>query len=146
MPHSASASGLPPASLLGPTELPDLGSRVATGGADLLLDVEGDLATPPAQGVGLVAPLTKGTGTLGHDEAGLSSEILYRLVNHGGNDDVNRSQHVQAAVQQEKRICLELQLLEEPLILSCLVSLFELCPHHVSGLLLLHGILQQGKV
>ena len=63
--------------------------RISAGCADLLLDVEGDLATPPAQGVGLVAPLTKGTGTLGHVEAGLSSEILYRLVNHGWYDDVN---------------------------------------------------------
>ena len=71
MPHSASASGLPPAGLLGPSELPDLGGWVAAGGADLLLDMEGHLATPPAQGVRLVTPLSKGTGTLGHDEAGL---------------------------------------------------------------------------
>ena len=71
MPHSASSGGLPPASLLGPTELPDLGSGVATGSADLLLDMEGDLATPPAQGVRLVTPLSKGAGTLGHGEAGL---------------------------------------------------------------------------
>lgn len=39
-------------------------------------------------------------------------------------------------------IYLELQLLEEPSVLSALVSLLELGADHVSGFLLLHGILQ----
>ena len=43
-------------------------------------------------------------------------------------------------------IYLELQLLEEPSVLSALVSLLELGADHVSGFLLLHGILQQSEV
>ena len=39
-------------------------------------------------------------------------------------------------------IYLELELLEEPSVLSALVSLLELGADHVSGFLLLHGILQ----
>ena len=39
-------------------------------------------------------------------------------------------------------IYLELQLLEEPSVLPALVSLLELGADHVSGFLLLHGILQ----
>ena len=39
-------------------------------------------------------------------------------------------------------IYLELQLLEEPSVLAALVSLLELGADHVSGFLLLHGILQ----
>ena len=38
-------------------------------------------------------------------------------------------------------IYLELQLLEEPSVLAALVSLLELGADHVSGFLLLHGIL-----
>ena len=38
-------------------------------------------------------------------------------------------------------IYLELELLEEPSVLSALVSLLELGADHVSGFLLLHGIL-----
>ena len=66
VPHSAGASGLPPASLHWPSVLPDMSCRVSTGSAGLLLNVETDLATPPAQGVGLIAPFSKGTGSLGH--------------------------------------------------------------------------------
>ena len=43
-------------------------------------------------------------------------------------------------------IYLELQLLEEPSVLSALVSLLELGADHVSGFLLLHGILQDTEV
>merc|ERR1719330_836928 len=43
MPHPTGAGGLPP-----------LGGREAAGGAHLLLDVEGDLAAPPALSVRLV--------------------------------------------------------------------------------------------
>ena len=68
MSHPACASSLPPAGLHGPPELPDLGGGEATGGAHLLLDVECHLAAPPAQSVGLVTPLSKGTGTLGHGD------------------------------------------------------------------------------
>merc|ERR1719285_1485154 len=39
--------------------------------------------------------------------------------------------------------CSELQLLEEPPVLAALVALLKFGPHHVSSLLLLHGILQQ---
>ena len=78
MPHPAGASGLPPLGLHGPeaqtlltslstlsrlgspSKTPDLGGGEAAGGAHLLLDVEGDLAAPPAQSVRLVAPHSKG--------------------------------------------------------------------------------------
>ena len=40
-------------------------------------------------------------------------------------------------------IYLELQLLEEPPVLAALVPLLELGADHVSGFLLLHGILQR---
>ena len=43
-------------------------------------------------------------------------------------------------------IYLELQLLEEPPVLAALVPLLELGADHVSGFLLLHGILQQSEV
>jgi len=66
MPHSASSSGLPPASLLGPSELTDLGGGISAWSADFLLDMEGDLSASATQGVGLVAPFSKGAGSLGH--------------------------------------------------------------------------------
>ena len=68
MPHPAGTGGLPPLSLDGPVVLPDLSLGVATGCAHFLLDIEGDLTTPAAQGVGLIAPLSKGAGSLGHEE------------------------------------------------------------------------------
>ena len=68
MPHSTGAGGLPPLSLDRPAKRPDLGSREAAGSAHLLLDVECHLTAPPAQSVGLVTPLSKGTGTLGHGD------------------------------------------------------------------------------
>ena len=74
MPHPASAGGLPPLGLDGPVVLPDLSLGVATGSAYFLLDMEGDLTTPAAQGVGLVAPFSKGAGSLGHGDF-LASEI-----------------------------------------------------------------------
>ena len=43
-------------------------------------------------------------------------------------------------------IYLELELLEEPSVLSALVSLLELGADHVSGLLLLHRILKHNRV
>ena len=43
MPHPAGAGGLPPLGLHGPPELADLGRGEATGGAHLLLDMEGHL-------------------------------------------------------------------------------------------------------
>merc|ERR1719474_1904426 len=66
MPHSAGSSGLPPASLLRPPKLADLGSWISTWSTDFLLNMEGDLTTPAAQGVGLVPPFSKGAGSLGH--------------------------------------------------------------------------------
>ena len=74
MPHPASAGGLPPLGLDRPVVLPDLSLGVATGSAYFLLDMEGDLTTPAAQGMGLVAPLSKGAGSLGHGDF-LASEI-----------------------------------------------------------------------
>ena len=85
MPHPAGAGGLPPLGLHrpeqtilltfhstsdtdSPSKAPDLGVGEATGSALLLLDVEGDLAAPPAQRVRLVASLSKGTGSLSHDD------------------------------------------------------------------------------
>ena len=80
VPHSTSAGGLPPLGLHRPAEAPDLGGGESAGGTDLLLDVECHLTTPSAQGVGLVAPLSKGTGTLGHGVSLVSSEINDHLV------------------------------------------------------------------
>merc|ERR1719508_89842 len=68
MPHPARTSSLPPLGLDGPIVLPDLSLGVATWGAPFLLDVEGDLPTPAAQGVGLIAPFSKGAGSLGHGD------------------------------------------------------------------------------
>ena len=59
MPHSPGAGGLPPLGLHGPAEAPDLGGGEAAGSADLLLDVEGDLAAAVAQRVRLVATLAE---------------------------------------------------------------------------------------
>ena len=74
MPHPTSTSGLPPLSLDRPVVFPDLSCWVATWSTDFLLDMEGDLSTPAAQGVGLVTPFSKGAGTLGHGDF-LASEI-----------------------------------------------------------------------
>ena len=78
MPHPAGASGLPPLGLHGPeisllasdqisdtflnspSETPDLGGGEAAGSTLLLLDMERNLTTPPAQSVRLVAPHSKG--------------------------------------------------------------------------------------
>merc|ERR1719183_211333 len=64
MPHPAGAGGLPPLGLHRPVVLPDASSRVATGSANLLLDVERNLPTAAAQRVRLVAPLSKGEPSL----------------------------------------------------------------------------------
>ena len=80
MPHSTGAGGLPSLGLYRPTERSDLGCREAAWSTHLLLDVECHLAAPPAQSVGLVTPLSKGTGTLGHDDGLNSSEINDHLV------------------------------------------------------------------
>merc|ERR1719347_1315734 len=69
VPHSASPSGLPPAGLDGPVVFPYLGSRVATRGTNLLLDVKCNLSTATAQCVRLITPFSKGAGSLGHGEA-----------------------------------------------------------------------------
>ena len=79
MPHPAGTDGLPPLSLDGPVVLPDLSLGVATGCAHFLLDMEGDLTTPAAQGVGLVAPRSKGAGSLSHGDFLAVFELKYRL-------------------------------------------------------------------
>ena len=97
MPHPAGAGGLPPLGLHrpgqhilltfhstsdtdSPSKAPDLGVGEAAGSALLLLDVEGDLAAPPAQRVRLVASLSKGAGSLGHPETGYKLSEIQRLV------------------------------------------------------------------
>ena len=69
VPAPASASSLPPPSLVGTIDVvggvSDASLRVPAAGAGLLLDVEGALAAPPADDVRLVVPLTLGGGTLG---------------------------------------------------------------------------------
>ena len=81
MPHPAGTDGLPPLSLDGPVVLPDLSLGVATGCAHFLLDMEVDLSTPAAQSVGLVAPLSKGAGSLGHgDFLATQIEAAMKLV------------------------------------------------------------------
>lgn len=57
--HAAGSSGLPPLGFDGPVVLADPGTRVSTGSADFLLDVECHLAAPHTQGVGLVVAFTK---------------------------------------------------------------------------------------
>ena len=47
----------------------DLSCREATRSATLLLDMEGNRSSSPADCVRLVAPLSKGAGSLGHFEA-----------------------------------------------------------------------------
>merc|ERR1719193_1733112 len=68
-PHATSSSSLPPLSLDRPVVSPDLSCREPTRGAGLLLDVEGNRSTSPADCVRLVTPLSKGAGSLGHLEA-----------------------------------------------------------------------------
>ena len=75
-PHATSSSSLPPASLDGPAELPDLGPGVTTGRTYLLLDVVRNLSTSPADGMSLVAPLSKGAGSLGHGDVWSPSTLL----------------------------------------------------------------------
>ena len=69
MPHPAGTSGLPPLGFDGPVVTPDPSLRVSTWVTHLLLDVEGNLSTPAAQGASLVAPLSKGAGSLGHGDS-----------------------------------------------------------------------------
>ena len=57
--HASSSGGLPPLGLDGPVVLADASAGVAAGSANLLLDVEGHLAAPHTQGVGLVVAFTK---------------------------------------------------------------------------------------
>merc|ERR1719278_1389992 len=68
-PHATSSSSLPPLSLDRPVVSPDLSCREPTRGASLLLDVEGNRSTSPADCVRFVTPLSKGAGSLGHLEA-----------------------------------------------------------------------------
>merc|ERR1719442_258396 len=68
-PHATSSSGLPPLGLDRPVVSPDLSCRESTRGTSLLLDVEGNRSTSPADCVRLVTPLSKGAGSLGHFEA-----------------------------------------------------------------------------
>jgi len=68
MPHSASTSGLPPAGLDRPVVFPDFSCRIAAWSTNFLLNMEGNFTTPAAQGMGLVAPFSKGTSTLGHGD------------------------------------------------------------------------------
>ncbi len=57
--HPAGAGGAAPLGLDGPVVLPDPGAGVAAGGAGVLLNVVRHLAAATAQGVRLVAALTK---------------------------------------------------------------------------------------
>ena len=57
--HASGAGGLPPLGLDGPVVLADPGSGISAGGANLLLDMEGDFAAPHTQGVGFVVAFTK---------------------------------------------------------------------------------------
>ena len=61
---AAGAGGLPPLGLDGPVVSAGAGGGVSAHGAALLLDVEGDAVAADAQGVRLVAPLTKRAGSL----------------------------------------------------------------------------------
>ena len=83
MPHSASSSIVPPSSLDRPSVFTDTSGRISAGSASLLLDMEGNFAASTTQGVRLVAPLSKGAGSLGHDEAVLSSLKLFKGLSHG---------------------------------------------------------------
>ena len=47
--------------------------------------MECDLAASATQRVRLVTPLSKGAGSLGHDEAVLSSLKLFKGLSHGGD-------------------------------------------------------------
>ena len=113
MPHPASTSSLPPLGLDGPVVLPDLSLGVATWGAHFLLDVEGDLPTPAAQGVGLVAPFSKGAGSLGHGDF-LASEIQAAMRLYRRCTKQRSRQYKQLPILFD----LELQLLEEPPVLA----------------------------
>ena len=62
--HPAGPGGLPPDGLHGPVVLADPLARVAAGGADLLLDVEGHLAATAAQRVRLVVTLSERASSL----------------------------------------------------------------------------------
>merc|ERR1719342_2076302 len=66
MPHSASASSLPPDSLYGPTILPDLSGGKPAPRARRLLNVEGHLSTASTQSMSFVPSLSERTSTLGH--------------------------------------------------------------------------------
>ena len=95
--------------------------------------MEGDLTTPAAHGVGLVAPLSKGACSLGHGDY-LASQIqaamkLVWWTRGKVHDKTSTSTN------------LELRLLEEPPVLAGLVPLLELGADHVASLLFLHGIL-----
>ena len=64
--HATSASGGSPLCLGAPAEAADLGGRVATRCARLLLDVEGALATTHADAVTLVPSSTECLSSLSH--------------------------------------------------------------------------------
>ena len=59
MPHAASAGSVAPLGLFTPVVAAGLGSREATGRADLLLDVHAHTAAATAQSVRLVATFAK---------------------------------------------------------------------------------------
>jgi len=59
-----------------PVVSPDLSRRETAGSTSLLLDVERNTSASPADGVRLVAPLSKGAGSLGH----LGASHHYSLV------------------------------------------------------------------
>jgi len=75
-PHATSTSGLPPLGLDRPVVSPDLSRRETAGSTSLLLDMERNTSASPADGVRLVAPLSKGAGSLGH----LGASHHYSLV------------------------------------------------------------------
>ena len=77
--HPASALGPLEVSLLGPTVRPHPGIGVAAGSALSLLDVIRTAAAPPADGVALVVPWTKGRSSSAHSLKGRPQPSQYRL-------------------------------------------------------------------
>merc|ERR1712012_1145603 len=83
-PHATGASGLPPLGLDRPVVSPNLGCRETAGCTGLLLDVERNTSASPADGVRLVAPLSKGAGSLGHLGASHHYSETCGLLETGG--------------------------------------------------------------
>ena len=78
------SSGLPPLCLYRPVILSDALFRITASCAYLLLDVEGAGTTPDAQGVGLVVPFTKATGTLRLETNKLWFPLVWWIIKDSG--------------------------------------------------------------